>query len=182
MGVEATANAIFGKLDEYIEEKGLRWEEYKLVTTDGVTAMTRSINGVVKKIKELSPECISVHCILHREALVAKKMKNGVDEENDTTFVELLREVVAIVYYIRSHAKKRRIFSKLFEEMDASFTQLLLHTEVRWLSGGKVLSRIFLLQAESGVFFTEEHDNLLVNFVTIFGWQKLYIWPPFLST
>ena len=96
--------------------------------------MTGSINGVVKKVKELPPECVSVHCILHREALVAKKMKNRGGEENDTAFAELLREVVAIVNYIRSHAKKRRIFSKLCEQMDASFKQLLLHMEVRWLS------------------------------------------------
>ena len=86
LGVEATANAIFGKLDKYIKEQGLTWEKCKSVTTDGAAAVTGFINGVVKQIKELSPECVSVHCILYSEALVAKKMENRSGEENDTTF------------------------------------------------------------------------------------------------
>ena len=146
LGVDATANAIFEKLDDYLKEKGLSWENCKSVTTDGAAAMTESINGVVKKIKERSPKCISIHCILHREALVAKKVKRGDHGESDTTFAKLLQEVVGIVNFVRSHSKKCRIFAKLCEEMDASFTKLLLHAEVRWLSRGKVLSRIFLLR------------------------------------
>ena len=171
LGVETTANAIFGTLDEYIKEKGLSWEKCKSVTTDGAAAMTGSINGVVKKFKEVSPECVSIHCILHREALVAKKLKNGGSEEND--FAQLLREVVGIVNYIRSHAKKRRIFSKLCEEMDASFTELLLRTEVRWLTKGKVLSRIFLLREELEFFFTEEHDQRASKFRDNFWLAKV---------
>ena len=56
----------------------------KSVTTDGAAAMTGSIKGVVKKIKERSPKCASIHCILHREGLVAKKMKKGDNGESDT--------------------------------------------------------------------------------------------------
>ena len=111
LGVHATANSIFEKLDDYMKEKGLSCEKCKSVTTDGAAAMTGSINGVVSKIKELSPECVGVHCILHREALVAKKMKRGGKEKNDgendagTTFAEVIQEVVGIVNYIRSRAK-----------------------------------------------------------------------------
>ena len=73
LGVDATTNAIFEKLDDYLKEKGLSWENCKSVTTDGAAAMTGSIKGVVKKIKERSPKSVSIHCILHQEALVAKK-------------------------------------------------------------------------------------------------------------
>ena len=157
--MDATANAIFEKLDDYLKEKGLNWENYKSVTTDGAAAMTGSINGVVKKIKEPSPKCVSIHCILHREALVAKEMKRGDHGESDTTFAKLLQEVVGIVNFVRSHSKKCKIFAKLCEEMDASFTKLLLHAEVRWLSRGKVLRQFFLLRKEMGEFLTEQHDH-----------------------
>ena len=73
--METTANAILGTLDEYIKEKVLSWEKCKSATTDGAAAMTGSIHGVVKKIEEVSPECVSIHCILRREALVTKKLK-----------------------------------------------------------------------------------------------------------
>ena len=106
LGVDATANAIFEKLDDYLKEKGLNWENCKSVTTDGAAAMTGSIKGVVKKIKERSPKSVSIHCILHREALVAKKMKRGDHGESNTTFAKLLQEVVGIVNFVRSHSKK----------------------------------------------------------------------------
>ena len=126
LGVDATANAIFERLDDYLKEKGLSWENCKSVTTDGAAAMTGSINGVVKNIKERSPKCVSIHCILHREALVAKKMKTGDHGESDTTFAKLLQEVVGIVNFVPSHSKKCRIFAKLCEEMDASFKKTAL--------------------------------------------------------
>ena len=48
--------------------------------------------------------------------------------------------------------------------MDASFTKLLLHAEVRWLSRGKVLRQFFLLRKEMGEFLTEQHDHRASKF------------------
>ena len=90
-----------------MKEKVFLGEKCKSITTDGAAAMTGSINNVVKKIEELSPECVLVHCILLRKALVAKKIKSGRNCKNDTTFAKILQEVVGIVYYIQSHAKKQ---------------------------------------------------------------------------
>ena len=91
-------------------------------------------------------------------------MKRENHGESDTTFAKLLQEVVGIVNFVRSHSKKCRIFAKLCEEMDASFTKLLLHAEVQWLSRGKVLSRIFLLRKEMGAFLTKQHDHRASKF------------------
>ena len=110
LSVEATANAVFGKLDEHIEEKGCRWEKCISVTTDGTAAMARSINGVVNKIKKLNAFQFSAFFIV--KLLSPKKLKNRGNGKNDTTFAELFREVVGIINYIRCHAKKHKIFSK----------------------------------------------------------------------
>ena len=100
-------------------------------------------------------------------------MKRGDHGESDTTFAKLLQEVVGIVNFVRSHSKKCRIFAKLCEEMDASFTKLLLHAEVRWLSRGKVLSRIFLLRNEMGAFLTEQHDHRASKFYDNYWLEKV---------
>ena len=154
LGVDATANAIFEKLDDYLKEKGLSWENCKSVTTDGAAAMTGSINGVVKKIKERSPKCVSIHCILHREALVAKKMKRGDHGKSDTTFVKLLQEVVGIVNFVQSHSKS------------AGYS---LSCVKKWTRHSQNCScmqkyRIFLLRKEMGAFLTEQHDHRASKF------------------
>ena len=78
------------------------------MTTDGAVAMQGSQKGVLKRIKQLSPECVGIHCILHCEALVMKKLKlNAVavgGQENELN--DVLLEVVDIVNTIRKSAKQ----------------------------------------------------------------------------
>ena len=81
------------------------------MTTDGVAAVQGSQKSVVKIIKQLSTKCVGIHCILHREATVTKKLKfNAVEvggQENELN--DVLREVVDIVNLIRKSAKQQKI-------------------------------------------------------------------------
>ena len=45
------------------------------VTTDGAAAMVRCHKGAAVHIQTKAKDCKSLHCMLHREALVAKKVK-----------------------------------------------------------------------------------------------------------
>ncbi|XP_069192912.1 protein FAM200A-like [Procambarus clarkii] len=72
LGLETTAHNIFQKLYDFIIEEGIDWSRCKSVTTDGAKVMVGAIKGVVKKIQAVSPNCIKINCVIHREALVAK--------------------------------------------------------------------------------------------------------------
>lgn len=76
----------------------------------------------------------SFHCIIHQESLAIK-------------FGEELKKarskVVQVVNYIRSHELNHRMLQEFLKELNSQYGDVLYHTEVRWLSKGKVLERFF---------------------------------------
>ena len=61
------------------------------VATDGAPSMVGCHNGLIAKIRELKPDVVAVHCIIHQENLSAKV----IDMEHVTSVV------VKTVNYIR---------------------------------------------------------------------------------
>lgn len=54
--------------------------------------------------------------------------------------------------------------------MDSEHYQLLLHSEIRWLSRGKVLSRLFELKDEVRLFFIEHKSFSLSERMNDYSW------------
>ncbi|XP_064412766.1 protein FAM200B-like [Latimeria chalumnae] len=151
-----TAADIFAALDNYFESVGLSWSKCVDVTTDGAASMTGKHSGVVQRILSKAPNATWNHCFLHREALAAKDM---VPEVHET-----LKDVVKIVNYIKQNAKNSQCFQVFCQEMGNEHVHLLYHAEVRWLSRGKVLSRVYELKSELAAFLEEKKSHLAEHF------------------
>ena len=76
------------------------------------------------------PHITVTHCVLHRHELATK------------TLPPKLAEVVKSVVECANYAMKHRISKELCNEMGSEFEVLLYHSNVRWLSRGKVLNRV----------------------------------------
>lgn len=144
------ADDIFNSVDLYLSSVGLSWEYCVGITTDGAAAMTGKHSGVVKQILEKAPNATWNHCFLHREALAAKDMVPVLDEA--------LKDVTKVVNHIKRSAKNSRCFSKLCKDLGSEHMQVLYHSEVRWLSRGKVLSRFYELKTEIATFLSENNS------------------------
>ena len=147
-----TSSEVFKTVSDYIVNKcALDFKFCVGVCTDGAAAMIGRHSGVVTQIKAFAPECKSTHCFLHRESLATKKMSSELNS--------VLSEVVKIVNYVKANALNSRLFTALCDDMGADHKQLLLHADVRWLSRGKVLSRVFELRNELAVFLEDKKPN-----------------------
>ncbi|XP_073510794.1 protein FAM200C-like [Phyllobates terribilis] len=71
---------------------------------------------------------------------------------------EVLKTVVEFVNYVRNSALRHRIFSELCKEIGSEFEVLLYHSNVRWLSRGQVLNRVFAMRVELALFL-QEHQH-----------------------
>jgi hypothetical protein len=65
---------------------------------------------------------------------------------------------VKIANFIKTRPLKSRLFEKLCEEMGNFHRSLILQTDVRWLSKGKVLTRLVELREEVALFLEEKTD------------------------
>lgn len=146
-----TSEEIFKCLDGFMVENQIDWSKCVGLTTDGARAMSGKYTGLAARVKAVAPLVEWTHCSIHREALAMK----GMSQPLKTT----LDKAVKIVNFIKSQPKNSRLFSVLCDEMGSDHQQLLLHCEVRWLSRGKVLSRLFELRDEVRLFLTQLEDE-----------------------
>lgn len=68
---------------------------------------------------------------------------------------ETLKDSVQIINNVKAKPLSARLFALICSEMNSEHNTLLLHAEVRWLSRGKTLSRLFELRKELISVFEE---------------------------
>jgi hypothetical protein len=113
--------------------------------------MTGKTVGVVARMKTVSKMCTSSHCILHRHALAVKRMPNSLKS--------VLDNAVQIVNFIKARPLNSRLFKLLCNNTGSEYETLIFHTEIRLLSCGKVLMRVFQLSGEIEFFcLKKKHD------------------------
>ena len=156
-----TGSDIFTKLDTKIQKEGLSWDQCVGVCTDGAGAMLGKRKGLKAKVLQVAPHINFTHCIIHREALASKALNPELSS--------VLQTAIKIVNYIKTRPINARLFSTLCNEMGSEHEALLFHTEVRWLSRGKVLSRLYELRDEVRLFLIKS-ESQLADYLTDPDW------------
>ena len=159
--LETTSKAvdIFQMLIDFFDKtelsSELSWSKLVGVCTNGAPAKIGANSGLISLVKQKNPAIQGTHCMIHKAALVSKTIPKRLHEH---MFV-----VIKVVNFVKSSALNTRLFSKLCKDMDVDHTALLYYTQVRWLSKGNMLSRIFELREEVKLFLVakQNHDLLL---------------------
>ena len=150
-----TGEDIFYAVDKRLKNDGISWEQCISICTDGAGAMAGKHKGFLARVLQVAPQINFTHCIIHRENLACKTL--------DPDLKSVFNAAIKIVNFIKSRPLQTRLFTILCNEMGSLHKSLLLHSEVRWLSRGKVLTRLFELRDEVYLFLMDRKHELAAN-------------------
>jgi len=160
-----TADEVIRCLDTHFANKAIDWKNCVGVCTDGAASMTGIHRGVVKQIQQRAGQAKWTHCFLHRENLATRQMSPELHE--------IMSVAVKTVNYIKKNALHARCFAALCDNLDSDHLQLLYHSEVRWLSKGRVLNRLFELRRQVYMFLQDQRSPLAEHYIDDYFCAKL---------
>ena len=135
----------------------LRNIEIKLVislTTDGAPARLFRGKGLVGGLVKDNPGLITYDCIIHQAVLCA-----SLGDE----YCDVMENIMKLVNFLRStSALQHRLLRNFLSVNDASYKDLLVQNNVRWLSRGRVLKRFWSIRKEV-MTFLEDNNNVKVK-------------------
>lgn len=136
----------------FFNEHSIDLKKVFSVCTDGCPSMLGRNVGFVQLLKNHlgNDNLLSFHCIIHQESLAATFGES---------FSCVMKTVVKIVNFIRSNELNHRTFQEFLKELISQYGDVLYHTEVRWLSKGKVLERFFSIRHEITLFLSTKNKE-----------------------
>lgn len=150
-----TGNDLFTEVNACLDTLGLKWDKLAGVTTDGCPNLTGKNVGLLKrmqdKVTEINPvqKLTFLHCIIHQEVLCKTVLKIN----------HVVDAVTKTVNFIRARALNHRQFVALLEENESEHGDISYHSNIRWLSLGKVLKSVWDLRDQIQNFCEKKgHD------------------------
>lgn len=145
-----TSKDIYNTLKNYLDANNIPMKNITSCAADGAPNMMGKKNGCLKLMKDENPEMLLVHCVIHRENLVAKHISPVLND--------VLKSAIKCINTIKANAKTERLFKLFCKERDENYVRLLLHTEVRWLSKGNCLKRFMELFDTLSEFLSDKPE------------------------
>ena len=140
-------------LKEKCNKANLSFANLVCVCTDGAPAMKGVREGFIGLLKKELPHpesLIAFHCILHQQNLAAKSAIVG----------DIFNKVLEIVRFFRFNSTCHRQFRELIVNDDETdIVDMPCYCQVRWLSRGNILSKIFKLKQQIVSFYEKQKKH-----------------------
>ncbi|CDW54544.1 hypothetical protein TTRE_0000281401 [Trichuris trichiura] len=65
---------MFGEIQNYFNEKSIPFQNVIACSTDGAASIVGRYRGFIAHLKTMLPSVFTIHCVIHREHLVSKKV------------------------------------------------------------------------------------------------------------
>ena len=130
-----TGEVVSDAIIEFLQKWDLPLDKLISVTTDGAPSMLARYKGCTAVLRKsgLFPNLqFSLHCLIHQENLCSRAGNLDSVMSFVTTTINFIK---------KSSSLAHRQFKQLLQEADVASPDLLLHSDVRWLSRSLVLQR-----------------------------------------
>uniref|UniRef100_A0ABM5FVD0 General transcription factor II-I repeat domain-containing protein 2A-like n=1 Tax=Pogona vitticeps TaxID=103695 RepID=A0ABM5FVD0_9SAUR len=137
------ARDLYEAVKNTLQPFSLSFADISGIVTDGAPAMIGKRDGLAKLVEDgaiasQNFSMIKSHCIVHQENLCAKALN----------MANVMQVVIKAVNFIMSKGLNHCQFQEFLKFMDAEYEDIIYFSEVRWLSQGKMLARIYDLRNE----------------------------------
>ena len=146
-----TAHDITEAVRKFMEKHDIPWHKLGSVSTDGATTNTGPHTGVIRRLTAYSPNLTDTSCFIHRYVLCIKKIRGGLAHAFNT-----IKEVAT---FFKGNKQVARDFRRFCKEKNLPIDEIPYYTEVRWLSLGKLIARIYKYKADLVEFLTRNDEN-----------------------
>ena len=165
--INTTGEHVCNAVTDFFKTNDISIHNMISVCTDGAPSMIGKRKGFVPRLIE-DRNVFTIHCILHRENLVAKNIGNR-------NLIAILQTVVSAVNKVRSRALQDRLFQDACREENVH--RLVYSTDIRWFSMGDCLTRFVLLFDKVLEFLRDRDaalsDSLINNKISILYFNEL---------
>ena len=99
---DATGQTIFQTLLAYLQDKSIPLTNIVACATDSAPAMVGRYRGFASLLRQKNPHLFTVHCVIHRQHLVAKRLSPRLQIS--------LAIAIKAINKIKANAKNSRLF------------------------------------------------------------------------
>jgi hypothetical protein len=111
---DTKGESIFHVVEQFFKEKYIPLTNICTCATGGAPSMTGSYRGFVAYLKRQVPNILAIHCVIHRQHLVAKHLSVRLHNSLST--------VINAVNTIKCHALNDRLFRELWKMIENLYT------------------------------------------------------------
>ena len=95
---------VMGELAAFFDQEPLNWENVCGICTEGAPVILRARSGLQTLVPSRSPDTVSMHCMIHRQALAMKTLSEFLQD--------VLNTVTKTVNFVKYGALNTRLFGK----------------------------------------------------------------------
>jgi zinc finger BED domain-containing protein 5/7/8/9 len=157
-----TGQDIYNAVANFLKPNGIDLSKLVCVVTDGAPSMVGKNKGFVALLKndEHFPPFVHYHCLIHVENL-ASYLKSVPE------ISEQLKLIIKLINFLVSKPLNKRLLKVFLHDLSAPHSELILHADVRWLSRGEAITRVWKVFEEIKAFISA--NDYVTKFPEIFG-------------